>query len=168
MGRFSVRLIFVILISIAANAFAEPLVIRDYGGKPSGVPDKAAITNSVMGQPLKSPGKTTSARFPLKSSMRSGVLAATRRFENKLLNRNPIFVVGNDERSRDWISDNKSYLSKINARGFVTNITSENEYRSLQDFAKPLSLSAIPLDELAQSLELRVYPVLITSEEMAQ
>lgn len=168
MGQSSMKLLFLMLISLAINAIAEPIVIRDYGGKPSGVPDKAKIANSVMHQSIKPLNNAPSVRFPLRSSMRAGVLATPKRFENKLLNRNPFFVVGNDEQSRDWIDANKSYLTKINAKGFVTNIASESEYRSLEAFAKPLTLSAIPLDELVQSLGLRVYPVLITSEEIAQ
>lgn len=162
------KILFLILTTLAINVFAEPIVIRDYGGKPSGVPDKEKIENSVMQQSIKPLNKAPSVRFPLRSSMHPGVLTTPKRFENKLLNRNPFFVVGNDEQSRDWIDVNKSYLAKINAKGFVTNISSESEYRSLEAFAKPLTLSAIPLDELVQSLGLRVYPVLITNEEIAQ
>ncbi len=162
------KLVFLMLISFAISATAEPIVIRDYGGKSSGVPDRDKIANLVMQQSIKPINNVSSERFPLRSTMRAGVLATPKRFEEKLLNRTPFFVVSNDEQSRNWIDANRSYLSKINAKGFVTNIASENEYRSLEEFAKPLILSAVPVDELVQSLGLKVYPILVTSEEIAQ
>lgn len=162
------KMLLAMLIFISVYATGEPLVIRDYGGNPSGVPDKAKITSSLMGQSIKPVDSVPATRFPLKSSLRSGVLDTPKRFENKLLNRNPFFIVGNDERSREWIDSNKAYLAKIGAKGFVANIASEADFKSLESFAKPLRLSVIPLDEVVQSLELRVYPVLITNEEIAQ
>lgn len=147
---------------------AEPIVIRDYGGQASGVPDKATIARSVMNTPLKPVSKIPITIFPLRSTLRSGELTAPTKLANKVHYKNPYFIIGNDERSRDWVAENKEYLVKIHAKGLATNIASEGDFKALEAFVAPLVLAALPIDEFAQSLGLRVYPILITNEEIAQ
>lgn len=156
------------LLFMSVGVFAEPTVIRDYGGKSSGVPDKAKIAQSVAKMPLMTPNQVLPKAFPLTSSLKPGLLQASKKLGVKSLMRSPFFIVGNDDLSREWIAENKAYLAKIHAEGVVTNIASEQEFNALATFAKPLKLIAIPINEIAQSLGLRVYPVLITNEEIAQ
>lgn len=162
------KVILLALVFMSFGVFAEPIVIRDYGGQASGVPDKTKIAQSVAKMPLMPASQIVPQAFPLKSSLKPGFLEKPKKLDVKRLNRNPFFIVGNDDRSRDWIAENKAYLTKIQAKGLVANIANESEFTSLATFAEPLKLIAIPVDEIAQSLGLRVYPVLITNEEIAQ
>jgi integrating conjugative element protein (TIGR03765 family) len=151
-----------------AELMAEPIVIRDHGGQDSGVPDKAAIAKQVMGMPIAPVNPKMLNAFPLTSSLRSGTLEKSQPLTNKPLTQQAFFIVGNELRSREWIADNKKYLIKLKAQGLVTNITNDSEFQALVRFAEPLTLNAIPLDEIAESLGLSVYPVLITQEAIAQ
>ena len=45
--------VLLMLCFMGGTVIAEPIVIRDYGGHASGVPDKAAIARSVMSATLK-------------------------------------------------------------------------------------------------------------------
>lgn len=168
MERFKVKLILIVLILIAVDVSAEPIVIRDYGGHSSGVPDKASIAKAIKAKPLKQSKQLSLNKFPVRSTLMSGVLAKPIKFTNKMLIKSPYFILSNDERSLDWYAENKDYLVLIKAKGLATNIDSELEFKKLAEVVSPLTLSAIPLNDLALSLGLSVYPILITNEEIAQ
>ena len=100
--------------------------------------------------------------------MTAGYLPAPIKFATPVKGGKPFFVVGNDEMSTAWIEKNKSYLLKIGAQGFATNLANKDIFLRLSALASPLPLTAMPLDEFEKVLHFSVYPVLVTSEEIAQ
>lgn len=154
------------LVCLSAIAHAEPLVISDYGGRASGVPNQVMVKKTQGNMPQRSVGVLKV--YPVLSALHPGYINEPIPLKVPQPKAQPFFIVGNDEFSRDWIEKNKDYLLEIKAQGLATNIQNESILMSLKSWAHPLDIVAIPVDEIAQILNIPVYPVLITGEEIAQ
>lgn len=75
----------------------------------------------------------------------------------------PVFLIGDDERSRAWLLEHKAALNEISAIGLVVNVGSVEALAGLRRLAPELTMSPVSGDDLAQRLGLRHYPVLITA-----
>ena len=162
------NIFFMLLLLMTSIASAEPIVIRDYGGRDSGVPNKESMMQLARETPAKPQAFDDAARYPIRSSLRTGYLDQPQKLRNPVKGVQPFFIIGNDEFSRDWLEKNKHYLVKIGAQGLATNINNKSIFLELEKLAKPLPLVALPVDEIAQILAIQVYPVLVTGEEIAQ
>ncbi|EKY3918124.1 integrating conjugative element protein [Enterobacter hormaechei] len=80
----------------------------------------------------------------------------------------PVFLIGDDERSRAWLLERKAALNEISAIGLVVNVGSAESLAELRKLAPELTLSPVSGDDLAQRLGLRHYPVLITASGIEQ
>ncbi|MBK0032619.1 integrating conjugative element protein [Erwinia sp. S43] len=80
----------------------------------------------------------------------------------------PVFLIGDDERSRAWLLERKAALTEISAIGLVVNVGSAEALAGLRKLAPELTLSPVSGDDLAQRLGLRHYPVLITTSGIEQ
>jgi integrating conjugative element protein (TIGR03765 family) len=149
-------------------ARGEPLVIRDYGGRDSGVPNKNSIAKLAQQYSVKPHVIDKATRYPIRSSLHPGYINRPQALREPIKGVQPFFIIGNDDFSRDWLTKNKTYLQKIGAQGLATNIDSNSIFATLEQLAAPLPLVAVPVDEIATILHLSVYPVLVTGEEIAQ
>jgi integrating conjugative element protein (TIGR03765 family) len=151
---------------------AEPIVIRDYGGRDSGVPTKETLQKTMATQApnnkVRPPAFGDEQRYPIHSKLRAGYLSQPQKLREPVKGAQPFFIVSNDGFSRDWLVKNKAYLLKIGAQGLATNLDNKIEFTQLKNLAKPLPLVAVPVDEIANILSVSVYPVLITGEEIAK
>jgi len=75
----------------------------------------------------------------------------------------PIFLIGDDSRSRAWLRANTEKLHALRAVGFVVQVESEDALQSLRHLAPDLTLVPASGDDLAQRLGLKHYPVLVTA-----
>jgi integrating conjugative element protein (TIGR03765 family) len=163
------KILFLVLVNVMSHvASAEPVVIRDYGGRDSGVPTLESMMEKNQQVPLKQQAFDEAARYPIRSMMRPGYLDQPQPLRTPQTGAQPFFMIGNDAFSRDWLDKNKAYLVKIGAQGLATNINSIAIFVELEKLADPLPLVAVPVDEIAETLNLQVYPVLVTGEEIAQ
>jgi len=80
----------------------------------------------------------------------------------------PMFLVGDDDRSRAWLRQRASALRDLGAVGLVVQVESPQALASLRALAPGLTLAPVSGDELAQRLRLRHYPVLITATGIEQ
>lgn len=80
----------------------------------------------------------------------------------------PIFLVGDDERSRAWLRQRLSALRDLDAIGLVVNIESPAALDALRRLAPGLTLVPTPGDDLARRLNLRHYPALVTATGIEQ
>lgn len=78
------------------------------------------------------------------------------------------FLIGEDARSRTWLKQRLPLLRKLKAVGLVVNIESKAALLNLRQAAPGLTLSPVSADDLAQRLNLRHYPVLITASSIEQ
>lgn len=80
----------------------------------------------------------------------------------------PLFLVGDDARSRAWLRQRHATLRELGAVGLVVNVESTAALVELRHLAPGLTLAPASGDDLAQRLGLRHYPVLITSTGIEQ
>ena len=147
---------------------AEPEVIADFGGQPTGLISPANQLNAIARKqpPTKTLiNKPVTDLFPVQSKMQLGVIET--HAHDKPVNR-AFFIIGADEQSAQWLATNQKYLIEINARGLVTNVNSEQELNTLREYGSSLPLDAIPVDAIAAVFDLDFYPVLVTKEEVMQ
>ncbi|MHC8334098.1 integrating conjugative element protein [Pseudomonas sp. LB3P25] len=78
------------------------------------------------------------------------------------------FLIGDDARSRTWLKQRLAALIKLNAVGLVVNVESKVALDNLRQVATGLTLTPVSADDLAQRLNLKHYPVLITASSLEQ
>jgi integrating conjugative element protein (TIGR03765 family) len=75
----------------------------------------------------------------------------------------PLFLIGDDDRSRAWLQQRGKDLQALRAVGLVVNVATPEALAALRRLAPGLILSPASGDDLAQRLGLKHYPVLITA-----
>lgn len=75
----------------------------------------------------------------------------------------PIFLIGDDSRSRAWLRTNARRLQTLRAIGFVVQVESAAALQSLRRLVPDLTLVPASGDDIAQRLAIEHYPVLITA-----
>jgi integrating conjugative element protein (TIGR03765 family) len=78
------------------------------------------------------------------------------------------FLIGDDAHSRTWLKQRLAALIKLNAVGLVVNVESKVALDNLRQVATGLTLTPVSADDLAQRLNLKHYPVLITASSLEQ
>lgn len=90
---------------------------------------------------------------------------------NQTLNLNgmsPLFLLGDDDFSRRWLTEKKEQLIELNAVGYVVNIDTETAWDELNELAQGLTLLPVSGSDLALRLGLTHYPVLISDKGLEQ
>ena len=80
----------------------------------------------------------------------------------------PLFLVGDDELSRTWLSQRREQLQQLQAVGIVINVASAERFAEVQRWAGTLQIVPAPADDLVQRLGIRHYPLLITATTLQQ
>ncbi|OOF38275.1 MULTISPECIES: integrating conjugative element protein [Rodentibacter] len=86
----------------------------------------------------------------------------------ELTGMSPIFLIGADELSRQWLSQHYDNLLSQQAVGLVVNVTTLDELNQLRRLAPNLTLLPSPADDLSDRLKLSHYPALITETGVSQ
>lgn len=155
----------IMLIACSQCIDAAPIVIKDYGGRDSGVPSEEEVLRAYQQNAQPAPPIDFNP-FPIRSKIGPGVLQKPLKLRVPI--EKPLFFIGNDPRSRDWVSKNKQYLLSIGATGYATNLQSESELTDIQGLAHPLGIAPMPIDAAAELFGIPVYPVLIFNESAKQ
>ena len=80
----------------------------------------------------------------------------------------PIFLIGDDASSRQWLIQRAAVLRELNAVGLVVNVESSTALEELRQLAAGLQIAPTSGDQLAELLGLQHYPVLITATGLEQ
>mgnify|MGYP000875506469 CR=1 FL=1 len=153
----------------AAQAQAELKVIGDFGGE-SAVRFYEALQpdeSMVQAYPNSVPSTLTEVDIlPVVSHrMTPGQIQP---IQMNLPGMLPIFLIGTDNFSKNWLHRNYDYLRKIEAMGLVVSVKTINELSELRQLAPDLTLIPTPGDDLALRLNLAHYPALLTSKGLSQ
>ena len=154
----------------APTLAATPIVIHN--GGPT-VPISQYLSSFFEGNRNQSPsdGNNTVSpaqppvpmTFPIVTpSMAPGKIPAPFRLNLKGWLTGPVFFIGADPLSRDWLTQNRDRLTSAKASGVVVNVASFSEFRALQAQAPMLPMAPSSVESLASQLNLRIYPVIIT------
>ena len=109
--------------------------------------------------------QTIDARLPAKSEATAGAVSR-HTVENFTLS-NAIFIIGDDQLSRQWLSEHAAELRGMKALGFVTNIENSDSFNALQDLAGTPLLPA-NVDDLLALLGASHYPLIFSAGDVWQ
>ncbi|RTY78642.1 integrating conjugative element protein [Pseudomonas veronii] len=74
----------------------------------------------------------------------------------------PLFMVGQDSASLEWLSQHAQALQDLSASGLAVEVADAQALRRIQAAAPGLIIWPVSGDDIAERLELEHYPVLIT------
>ena len=80
----------------------------------------------------------------------------------------PLFLVGNDPLSLEWLARHQPHLQRLGAIGWAVNVADREGLERLRQAAGGLAVLPIPGDDLASRLPLLHYPALITASRIEQ
>lgn len=158
---------------LASTTWAESttqalIVVEDRGGT-SALPYYETLDSQSLGPAklaippsrISTPAEAEAAMLPVHSTRLSPGDEPRRAIRAAGLT--PLFLIGDDDRSRTWLRQRQGVLRALRAVGLVVNVASPEALGSLRRIAPGLMLSPVSGDDLAQRLGIRHYPVLITS-----
>lgn len=79
----------------------------------------------------------------------------------------PVFIIGDDATSRQWLQEHAEKLEKAQALGFVANINSSKQFQALQQLTKAPLLPA-NVDDLMTLFQESHYPLAFYEGELWQ
>lgn len=97
--------------------------------------------------------------LPVSSRTRAGKLTA-HPIRNNVISQ-PLFVVGDDALSRQWLIKHAKKINELHAVGFVTNITTSKALHELSQLVN-IPLQAVDIDDLAHLLNAPHYPFMVS------
>jgi integrating conjugative element protein (TIGR03765 family) len=155
----------------ATKSSSPPLIVVEDKGGTSALPYYRALNpqDTQPGQPatpqpvprIGSPAKAEAAMLPVRSARLTPGDEPRRVIRAPGLT--PLFLVGDDDRSRAWLKQRRADLQALRAVGLVVNVATPEALAALRRLAPNLMLSPASGDELAQRLSIQHYPVLITA-----
>ena len=80
----------------------------------------------------------------------------------------PLFLVGQDTISLEWLSRHGQALQDLGANGLAVEVDDAQALRRIQTAAPGLNIWPVSGDDIAERLELEHYPVLITPTGLEQ
>jgi integrating conjugative element protein (TIGR03765 family) len=146
----------------AQTASAPLIVVEDRGGA-SALPYYQPLNPLPR---VGSPADAEAAMLPVRSTQLSPGDVPRRVIRAPGLT--PLFLIGDDERSRTWLRQRQAALRELHAVGLVVNVESMPALAALRRLAPGLPLAPASGDDFAQRLGLRHYPVLITATGIEQ
>lgn len=157
--------------SAANKAVTPPLIVVEDKGGASALPYYRALNpqdaqpgQTTMPQPaprIGGPADAEAAMLPVRSARLSPGDEPRRVIRAPGLT--PLFLVGDDDRSRAWLKQRRAELQALRAVGLVVNVATPEALAALRRLAPGLMLSPASGDDLAHRLGIKHYPVLITA-----
>ncbi|MGJ3439400.1 integrating conjugative element protein [Pseudomonas sp. Je.1.5.c] len=80
----------------------------------------------------------------------------------------PLFLVGHDAASLEWLAQYAQRLQNLGASGLAVEVADVQALRRIQATAPGLDIWPVSGDDIAERLELQHYPVLITPTGLEQ
>lgn len=103
--------------------------------------------------------------FPIATeSMRPGRLQAHAQLRTAGWLAAPMFIVGDDPQSRQWLEANRDKLGRLGASGLVVNVASLDAFRSLRAVAPNVPMAPGSIQELARQAGLTIYPLFVAAD----
>ncbi|EBA8598821.1 integrating conjugative element protein [Salmonella enterica] len=161
---------------LTTSSMAALNVIADLGGE-STAPLFDAINNENNEfTPPRSLNSTETSAYPAPADISDMLPVSTPEMsagkvvsrELNLTGMTPVFLVGDDALSREWLALRRDELKRRHAIGLVVNVSDKAALAELQQLIPGVTLLPASASEIARRLQLSYYPVLITSTGLAQ
>ncbi|MFC6298087.1 integrating conjugative element protein [Pseudomonas sp. CCM 7893] len=162
------NLVMLLCLASSMAAHASSLIVVEDGGGVSALPYYQDLVPEPIEQPAQPEhiGVRGLGSFPVRSDE-----LTPGRVQGRVINApglQPLFLVGDDERSRTWLSERHELLQQLNAVGLVVNVTNAERFAEIQRWAGGLQMVPAPSNDLAQRLGIKHYPLLITATTIQQ
>ncbi|HHR3898212.1 TPA: integrating conjugative element protein [Salmonella enterica] len=166
----------IVSVLLTTSSLAALNVIADLGGEPA-APFFDAVNNennaftpprslNVTPEPAPQGPADISDMLPVTTpEMRAGKVASR---ALTLAGMTPVFLVGDDALSRQWLILRRDELKRLHATGLVVNVSDKAALSELQQMIPGVTLLPASASEIARRLQLSYYPVLITATGLAQ
>lgn len=173
-GRMAVRLAAGVMSVGLAHAVppqpASPRVIADLGGTPVSVWLNA---DAVQWESPPRPAPQMSLQYPVRSAALSPgplIPMTLNDDQQRMLSAlaRPLFIVGADEYSWQWLHQHRARLVEMQAIGLLVEVPDAHTAKVMRDAARPLPMAVTTGDGLAQSLGLTRYPAILQPGEVSQ
>lgn len=160
------------LLSVVTGASAALVVVGDFGGE-STAPyfdainaDKDAVAGTPSVQAAPPESLSISDMLPVTTPEMSPGPVSPQALE--LSGMPPVFVVGDDSLSTQWLSRHAAELSQMRATGMVVSVKDASALSALRALAPSADMVPVSGGDLARRLHLTHYPVLITDKGLSQ
>ncbi|AZD86847.1 hypothetical protein C4K14_4025 [Pseudomonas chlororaphis subsp. aureofaciens] len=149
----------------------SPLIVVDDQGGSTALPYYEAISpqgDSHLPAPITTPpnGYGEADMLPVRTPRLTPGPVVPRSIQAPGLT--PVFLIGDDTRSRAWLGQRLNTLRQLGAVGLVVNVETIAALLELRALAPDLHLMPVSAEDLAQRLDLSRYPVLITATGIEQ
>ncbi len=160
--------IWALVLFLASSAQAGALItIYDSGNTRSIVKYLSESPPKKLGAPKVTADTYGVQRFPLYSNRLTPGKVVSR--ETRLPHMNtPIFIIGNDTFSREWLDLHAAQLKKLNATGLIVTISTNEEFTAIKTLAPGVPIYPASGDDLAEQLGIQHYPVLVSNRSIEQ
>jgi integrating conjugative element protein (TIGR03765 family) len=153
--------------ALPLQVLSQPTVIHSGKGA---VPMGTYLGHLVAG--VDQAGVLEGVKFPIRSDLRPGVLSDAQAQGTRGLFRpqwmaHPVFLVGTDPLSRQWLSQHRQSLIELGASGIVVQAESERTFKEMQQLAGGASLAPMAGDWLTAALRgagAPFYPLVILAD----
>lgn len=167
------RCLTALTLAIPLAAQGELIVVEDRGGV-SALPYYQALnllpvqngSPLVTLPPIRITAYSEADMLPVKSEKLTPGSVAARVLSAPGLQ--PLFLIGDDASSREWLAQRGNVLRELQAVGLVVNVVSPAALDDLRQLAGGLQIAPTSGDQLAELLGLEHYPVLITATGLEQ
>lgn len=161
-----------IIMATTSTAIADPIVIHDSKNtRPITdylfLPRPESLAQFTATPPIPNPESLLSRIFPVHTEEMTPGAIQPRSVNLPQIPR-PIFLIGTDDRSRNWLIQHRERLRELQAVGLVVEVFNEQEFHAIEQIARGLDLAPAPASELAKQFNLRHYPVLIGRNRIEQ
>jgi len=146
-------------------------VIRDAGGEPIAPYLMRLTPRAEALRPIRTPiarpyrSYSLIKHLPIRSPSLTPGLGEAREMPIRLLQ--PLFLVGVDPHSLQWLEANRERLKQVNAIGMLVQAETKHELNAVSEIAQGLPLILASGEAFAAEIGLRHYPVLITRKGIA-
>ena len=177
MAKGSIAFYSAIVLSSVATATAAPVVIYDGGLSYPITEYTESITKKAKPNPGRDPQSISQKARPVLRyvvPVKTPELTpgrVTTRANGKLRNAylmQPIFIVGADRLSLQWLKSNRARLREINAYGILVQADTVADVTKVARAAQGLNIVPVSGSDIARQLALKHYPVLISREWIEQ
>jgi len=163
-------LLFVAATSVSMSTIAEKLTVIYDSGNTVSIAPYIKINGKTMTLPRKQMGlkkKTLDMYFPVTTpGMKPG------KVDSRALSvphfQTPLFIIGSDTLSSQWLITRVEELKALNAIGMLVEAKSIKELQEIRALAKGLRINAVSGQDIAEQLKLTHYPVLISKQGIEQ
>ncbi len=171
MKKVMVMLFVALLTSINANANDKLIVIYDSGDTlpiAPYIPEEFKRNAEPAISSIKPPEQIKPIKlFPITTpSMTPGTVNATAKSLPYL--KRPLFLIGSDELSQQWLQQQREQLLQLNAVGLLIEVKDKPTAEAIQKLADGLPIIPSSAESFAPQLGLTHYPVLVSQNGWEQ